>query len=259
MPLHPNVRQCTHIQVTGHRCGSPALKQEYFCYFHTRMIKGVQSRVDSEIHPVALIENAEAIQAALMHMIDAVLKGTLDNKRANIVLKALHIAVRNSRNVRFSLHPDDMVREVPNYAQQYLTEHPELNPPQPTPQSTPDAPVRTAKPISAASNKKSHPERARPSRESKDPSPANSGNKPAGNSPNPSEGNREKASPDTTPPLTNRQSEHWEEIKKLEASIEGAMRGNWRDLRTVFNAVGLTPRKPPTSHKAAPRKKVIRG
>jgi hypothetical protein len=29
-----------------------------------------------------------------MHMIDAVLKGTIDNKRANIVLKALHIAVR---------------------------------------------------------------------------------------------------------------------------------------------------------------------
>ncbi len=58
------------------------------------MIKGVQTRVDSEIHPVALIENAEAIQAAIMHMIDAVLKGTIDNKRANIVLKALHIAVR---------------------------------------------------------------------------------------------------------------------------------------------------------------------
>ena len=94
MPLHPNVRRCTHIQITGHRCGSPALKQEYFCYFHTRMIKGVQTRVDSQIHPVALIESAEAIQAAIMHTIDAVLKGTIDNKRANIVLKALHIAVR---------------------------------------------------------------------------------------------------------------------------------------------------------------------
>ena len=58
------------------------------------MIKDVQTRVDSEIHPVALIENAEAIQAAIMHMIDAVLKGTIDNKRANIVLKVLHIAVR---------------------------------------------------------------------------------------------------------------------------------------------------------------------
>jgi hypothetical protein len=66
-------------------------------------------------------------------------------------------------------------------------------------------------------------------------------------SPRPSEGNREKPCDDTIPPLTNRQSERREEIKKLEASIEGAMRGNWRDLRTVFNAVGLTPRKPPAS------------
>jgi hypothetical protein len=269
MPLHPNVRQCTHIQVTGHRCGSPALKQEYFCYFHTRMIKGVQTRVDSEIHPVALIENAEAIQAALMHMIDGVLKGTLDNKRANIVLKALHIAVRNSRNVRFSLHPDDMVREVPNYAQQYLAEHPELTPTQPATQATADAPIRETEQGSAASNRKSHPElshqtekkpshpeRARTSRESKDPHAASSDNTLAGNSPNPSEGNREKA---CTPPLTNRHPEHCEEIKKLEASIEGAMHGNWRDLRTVFNAVGLTPRKPTASHKSPPRKKVARG
>ena len=130
MPLHPNVRRCTHIQITGHRCGSPALKQEYFCYFHTRMIKGVQTRVDSQIHPVALIENAEAIQAALMHMIDAVLKGTIDIKRANVVLKALHIAVRNSRNVYFHIRSDDMVREVPNYAEQYLTEHPRATIPQ---------------------------------------------------------------------------------------------------------------------------------
>jgi len=131
MPIHPNVRRCTHIKVTGHRCGSPALKQEYFCYFHTRMIKGVQTRVDSQIHPVALIENAEAIQCALMHTIDAVLKGTIDTKRANLVLKALNIAVRNSRNVYFHISQDDMVREVPNYAQQYLTEHPEQTQPYP--------------------------------------------------------------------------------------------------------------------------------
>ena len=64
---------------------------------------------------------------------------------------------------------------------------------------------------------------------------------------------------DTTPPLTTRQSERCEEVKELEASIEGAMRGNWRDLRTVFNAIGLTPRKPPASHQVAPRKKVTGG
>jgi len=327
MPLHPNVRRCTHIQITGHRCGSPALKQEYFCYFHTRMIKGVQTRVDSQIHPVALIENAEAIQAAIMHMIDAVLKGTIDIKRANVVLKALHIAVRNSRNVYFHIRQDDMVREVPNYAEQYLSEHPEHNPPQPTTHVAPDAPVRGAEQSSAEDchpeeaqafakrrpanegsphspadpaappdkkspaeqsspedchpeeaqafakrrpanegslhspadpavlpNKKSHPERAR-KRDSKDPKTANGSNSSSGNSPNPLEKNCEEAISDKTPPLTNRQTELNQELKKLEASIEGAMRGDWRDLRTVFNAIGLTPRKPPTSQKPAPTKK----
>ena len=55
----------------------------------------------------------------------------------------------------------------------------------------------------------------------------------------------QKETADTTPPLTTRQSQQWQEMKKLEACIEGAMRGNWRDVRTVFNAVGLTPFKPP--------------
>jgi hypothetical protein len=293
MPLHPNVRRCTHIQITGHRCGSPALKQEYFCYFHTRMIKGVQTRVDSQIHPVALIENAEAIQAAIMHMIDAVLKGTIDIKRANVVLKALHIAVRNSRNVYFHIRSDDMVREVPNYAEQYLTEHPELGPP--ITHVAPDVPVRDAEQGSAGDchpeeaqafakrrpaneepapsvsrgslhppadpaappNQKSHPEQARPSRESKDPDNANRGEAASGNSLNPPGGNRKKATSDNTPPLTNRQTELNQELKKLEACIEGAMRGDWRDLRTVFNAIGLTPPKPPSRQRAAPGKKIV--
>jgi hypothetical protein len=266
MPIHPNVRQCTHIQITGHRCGSPALKQEYFCYFHTRMIKGVPTRVDSQIHPIALIENAEAIQAALMHMVDAVLKGTIDNKRANIVLKALHIAVRNSRNVRFNTCQYDMVHEVPNYAQQYLSEHPELNPPEPNTHAAPDAHVRGAEQSSAGSTHNLDPETQIPENatsETEDLNPAKdchpeaaqafAKRRPANEgsmhlrSPRQSEENCEKPCDDTIPPLTNRQTEQREEIKKLETAIEGAMRGNWRDLRTVFNAVGLTPRKPPAS------------
>jgi hypothetical protein len=249
MPLHPNVRRCTHIQITGHRCGSPALKQEYFCYFHTRMIKGVQTRVDSQIHPVALIESAEAIQAALMHTIDAVLKGTLDNKRANIVLKALYIAVRNSRNVYFHLRQDDMVREVPNYAEQYLTEHPEQACHPEEAQAVAKRRPANEGPVHSKANeptpeKLCHPERAQ-KRESKDPAPASSGKTAAGNSNHPPERSRENPGTDTTPPLTTQQSQQWHEIKKLEACIEGARRGNWRNLRTVFNAVGLTPPKPP--------------
>jgi hypothetical protein len=276
MPLHPNVRRCSHIQVTGHRCGSPALKQEYFCYFHTRMIKGVQTRVDAQIHPIALIENAEAIQAALMHMIDAVLKGTIDNKRANIVLKALHIAVRNSRNVYFHIRQDDMVREVPNYAEQYLSEHPELNPTEPHPPVAPDALVRGTEQSAAELSQAlspDHPPRERASRQQEchpeeaqgfaKRRPANEGSMHSQSEGNvaasprhPSKGNCEKAWGENTPPLTNRQSERNHEIKKLEASIENARHGDWRELRTVFNAVGLTPPSLQASSAPKPRGKL---
>jgi hypothetical protein len=55
---------------------------------------------------------------------------------------------------------------------------------------------------------------------------------------------KQKAATDATPLLTNCQTELNQELKKLEASIEGAMRGDWRDLRTVFNDIGLTRASP---------------
>src|SRR5580658_3266987 len=61
----PNPRVCTHIKVTGVRCGSPALRGEQFCYFHQRMLRSVK-RPDSRLHHVALLENEEAIQASVM-------------------------------------------------------------------------------------------------------------------------------------------------------------------------------------------------
>jgi hypothetical protein len=51
MPIHPNVKVCTHIKVTGVRCGSPALRGEQFCYFHQRMIRGVQVPPNARLHP----------------------------------------------------------------------------------------------------------------------------------------------------------------------------------------------------------------
>ena len=101
MPRHPNVKLCTHIKVTGVRCGSPALRGEQFCYFHQRMMRGVQTPPDARLHPVALIENEEAIQASLMEVINAIARNTIDLRRADLILKALHIAVKNSRRVRF--------------------------------------------------------------------------------------------------------------------------------------------------------------
>ena len=101
-----NIRSCTHIKVTGVRCGSPALRGEEYCYFHYRML------CESRVSHVALLENEEAIQVSLMEVVNSLLRGTIDVKRGELVLRALNTAVRNSRRARFE-NRSDMVRELP--------------------------------------------------------------------------------------------------------------------------------------------------
>jgi hypothetical protein len=115
MSLNQNIRSCTHIKVNGTRCGSPALRSEVFCYFHQRMIRGVRTPAKSRLHPIALIENEEGIQASLMEVINALVRNTIDFRRAQLILRALHIAVKNSPRVHFNIHNSEMIREVPDY------------------------------------------------------------------------------------------------------------------------------------------------
>ncbi|MFZ0308845.1 MAG: hypothetical protein WAL89_11755 [Candidatus Sulfotelmatobacter sp.] len=143
MSLNPNVRICTHVKATGHSCGSPALRGERFCYFHQRMIHGVPTPPKSRIHPMALIENDEAIQVALMETINAIVRNTIDLKRANLILRALSIAVRNSRRVRFDRFESEMVRKLPEF--QPAAPQPPALPIEASPTSSaPEIPAATA-------------------------------------------------------------------------------------------------------------------
>jgi hypothetical protein len=115
MPCQPNVKICTHIKVTGHSCGSPALSGEKFCYFHQRMIRGVRTPPQSRIHPMALIEDPEGIQVALIETVNAIVRNTIDLKRAALILRALSIATHNARRFRFDRQEAAMVRAIPEY------------------------------------------------------------------------------------------------------------------------------------------------
>jgi len=110
--VHMPVAVCSHIKVTGVQCGSPALRGDQFCYFHKRLIDGVKVP-KSRIHPFAILEDEESIQASLMEIINNLIRGTIELKRAELILRALNTAVRNSRRVKFN-HPIDMVRELPD-------------------------------------------------------------------------------------------------------------------------------------------------
>jgi hypothetical protein len=70
----------------------------------------------------ALLEDPESIQASLMEVVNGLLRGTLELKRGELILRALNTAVRNIRRVRFDLHQDEMIREIPNYPDQPSTD-----------------------------------------------------------------------------------------------------------------------------------------
>ena len=249
LPKHPNVRNCTHIKVTGQRCGSPALRGEFFCYFHTRVIKGVQQRVDMQLHSMALLEDCESIQLSIMHVVDGLLKGTLEPVRARLIIQALRIAARNAKNVRFDdVHyrasEQPMVREVPDYAQQYLIEHPEFGPSL-SPRSA-DIPVReTANAVvelQAQAEPQARKQNARQESAATEPAAkrrqstahgASRGTE-AENNPAPKERKnprRESADHDD--------AREYQRIQQAQAAIPGALAGNWRDLRTVFEFAGI--------------------
>src|SRR5882762_2121494 len=115
MAVNPNTRVCSHIKVNGIRCGSPSLRQEVFCYFHQRMIRGVRTPPKSRLHPIANFEDTQAIQVSLMEVVNALVRNQIDVARARLVLRALSIASRNASKVRFDCWQSDMVKEVPEY------------------------------------------------------------------------------------------------------------------------------------------------
>jgi hypothetical protein len=275
LPPHPNVRNCTHIKVTGQQCGSPALRGEFFCYFHTRIIKGVEQRVDMRLDSMALLEDHEAIQFSLMNVVDGLVKGTLDRPRARLILQALRIAARNAKEVRFDNcyygeTEQKMVRQVPNYARQYLIEHPEFGPPvnaaacgagtlvRDADQRTcgADIPVREAEatapaqvePHQAAAT--AHDVSILPVASQQNDSTATA--KPAAQRrQNAAHGASRGTTTENNPaPKERKNPEHVRqenELNRVQAAIAGAEQGNWRDLRTVFEFAGISE-----SNKEAP-------
>jgi hypothetical protein len=232
-------RRCSHIKVTGHRCGSPALHGDDLCYFHAHIIQRVRARIDHVMSPIALIENEEAIQVSLMTLIDSILKGTIEPKRAQLILRALSIAERNSRRARIGLNTSEMVRRVPQQPAEIAQPAVKATSPH---FATPKAchPSHSEEPVLSLPKE---PALSLP----KEPA-LSLPKEPALSLPKgpalPLEVSTEKSltpakeqSPD--PPLTDRQLNEERALHDIECALEGALRGDLHDCHTVFQAAGL--------------------
>ncbi len=89
----PTRYQCRHIHTAGHRCGSPALRGESFCYFHheTRKPKPEGPDLLSGFH-LPLPEDRAAIMLSIGEILQRVSRQALDSKRAGLLLYGLQIA-----------------------------------------------------------------------------------------------------------------------------------------------------------------------
>jgi hypothetical protein len=245
---HTNVRKCTDIKVTGQRCGSPALRGEFFCYFHTRVIKGVQQRVDMQLRSMALPEDCASIQLSIMRVVDGLIKGTLDPTRARLSFKpcgsprgtqktsASTTSITGPASNRGGAKP-------PDYVRQYLIEHPEFGPPS-EPRSA-GAPAREAATTAVQRETQAEPPAAKQNATQKstttDPAEERRKNAAYGashgteakNNPAPKE--RKKPRDPSSDKVENSK-----EFQQAEAAIPGAMGGNWRDLRAVFEFAGIS-------------------
>jgi hypothetical protein len=110
--------RCRHIKINGTQCGSPALRNNDFCFYHQ---EERPVRVDcffEEKYPIGDItmpyfEDAHAIQYMLRRTVQMVLQRRIEQKTASLVFYALQIASSNLKRMELEKpQPEQVVVDV---------------------------------------------------------------------------------------------------------------------------------------------------
>ena len=110
MAFSCEIPRCQHIKVNGVQCGSPAMRERAYCYFHEewRQTHGagdmeISNGVSKDTVSIVLppLEDANAIQIALMQIMRLIVAKQIDNKQAGLLLYALQTASCNLKHLSF--------------------------------------------------------------------------------------------------------------------------------------------------------------
>ena len=112
-----SIPRCQHIKFNGLQCGSPALKDHRYCFFHNRwrdkQLNFLTGKGLHGIHSFTLpvLEDANSIQIALSQVMHLILARQIEPKISGQLLYALQTASANLRNLNFSPEPEMVVIE----------------------------------------------------------------------------------------------------------------------------------------------------
>lgn len=107
--LPVNIPRCHQIHLNGVRCGSPALRGQSHCYYHSVV------RQKRDVPTIPYLEDALSVQFSLREIMQGVALGKWDTKRAALLLYALQIASSNLKRVdsELRLAKYDAITDVP--------------------------------------------------------------------------------------------------------------------------------------------------
>lgn len=97
-------KRCQHIFTKGTQCGSPALRNKRFCYYHEQCppcdteTYGKQEYALGEI-TLPPFEDAHSIQFVLRQVTQLLLQKRIDHKTAGLLLYSLQIASANLKRL----------------------------------------------------------------------------------------------------------------------------------------------------------------
>ena len=114
MPSYPvSISRCQHIKVNGTQCGSPALREETYCYFHAichrKGKEAIRYLDELETAMLPTLEDANSIQLGLAGVIRQLMDRNITPKTAALVLYALQTASANLKHTSFEPEPTHVV------------------------------------------------------------------------------------------------------------------------------------------------------
>ena len=115
MPSYPpTIRRCQHIKVNGTQCGSPAVSDRKFCYFHNQF-RQKQLQINANLQQqcwkvtLPLLEDANSIQMGLVQVMRLLVTQQIDHRTAGLLLYALQTASVNLKHTQFEPEPTRVV------------------------------------------------------------------------------------------------------------------------------------------------------
>jgi hypothetical protein len=100
--------RCQWVKDDGTPCGSPKMRKGDFCFAHMQMMEMRPKKLQ-----LPAVEDANAIQMAIMEVQRALIDDEITEKKAGLLLYSLQIAAANLARTTFGQRPEEMVVATP--------------------------------------------------------------------------------------------------------------------------------------------------